>query len=639
MRHSEENGEYLDTMSETENAGIMLLPLTIGVTGHRDLREEDREQLEAQVQQIFVDLKRDCPKTPLMLLSSLAEGADRLVARVALANGVRLIVPLPLPQSLYEEDFQTQASRDEFNTLLQQAERCFELPLLQGACEEDVREQGLARDHQYAQVGAYIVLHSQVLIALWDGTFTSQVGGTSQIGQFKLQGVIEPYAVPRHHLDEVESGPVYHIVTPRVKNPTPVGPNFAIRKLFSASELPDTGSHEHDISNDRMSDEKKPQVAAREFQRILKHLDTFNRDIINHCSSLEKKREESTAYLFNGLDTAVLPGTLRTTLDRYSNIYATADTLAIYFRDRTVNTLLLLFTLFFAAVFCLDIYAHLGNQLIEYLPGDLGIWLKTCFLFFYLVLLFIAYYIWYSRITKQDYKNKHLDYRALAEGLRVQFFWRLAGLPDTVVDHYLHKQRSELDWIRNGIRVANLLCDSSYEQHSANAPADASDGRYHLILQHWVDNQQSYFTKAAQRDHAKLKANERWVNWFFIAGIILVLALFILQLLQLSFISGEWLHNELFIELLIVLSGLTLVITAMKEGYGDKMAYNEQIRQYQRMTHLFQHSHKRLKMAIIHEKRETAEHVVRELGEEALAENGDWVMLHRARPFNVPKGG
>jgi hypothetical protein len=49
--------------------------------------------------------------------------------------------------------------------------------------------------------------------------------------------------------------------------------------------------------------------------------------------------------------------------------------------------------------------------------------------------------------------DKYQDYRALAEGMRVQFYWRLAGLKLSVADHYLRKQRSELDWICSAIRV------------------------------------------------------------------------------------------------------------------------------------------------------------------------------------------
>ena len=44
-----------------------------------------------------------------------------------------------------------------------------------------------------------------------------------------------------------------------------------------------------------------------------------------------------------------------------------------------------------------------------------------------------------SRVEEQDYQNKHQDYRALAEALRIQFFWHVAGVSEKVVDHYLRK--------------------------------------------------------------------------------------------------------------------------------------------------------------------------------------------------------
>jgi hypothetical protein len=76
------------------------LPLVIGVTGHRDLRDEDVARLEAEVAGVIAGLRRDYldgdGETPIIVLSALAEGADRLLARVALARA-RLIAPLPLP--------------------------------------------------------------------------------------------------------------------------------------------------------------------------------------------------------------------------------------------------------------------------------------------------------------------------------------------------------------------------------------------------------------------------------------------------------------------------------------------------------------------------------------------------------------
>ncbi len=73
---------------------VSKLQLVIGVAGHMDLRQQDRERLKGCVRGIFADLEKHYPKTPLVLLSALGEGADRLVAEIATDCGVNLIVPL-----------------------------------------------------------------------------------------------------------------------------------------------------------------------------------------------------------------------------------------------------------------------------------------------------------------------------------------------------------------------------------------------------------------------------------------------------------------------------------------------------------------------------------------------------------------
>jgi len=106
------------------------LPIVVGVTGHRDLRTQDLPALEGVVKRILRELLAAHPHTPVLVLSPLAEGSDRLVARVALEVGVRLIVPMPLPQDLYEQDFSSDESRAEFRQLLSRAESSCVLPLM-----------------------------------------------------------------------------------------------------------------------------------------------------------------------------------------------------------------------------------------------------------------------------------------------------------------------------------------------------------------------------------------------------------------------------------------------------------------------------------------------------------------------------
>jgi hypothetical protein len=116
-----------DAITSTFDGKLGPLPLAIGVTGHRDLRDQDVEGLSASVRSIFKSLqgKGDQPHppcgeaycyTPLVLFSFLAEGADRLVARVALDCGACLVPVLPMPTEEYAKDFPNTV--EEFHALL-----------------------------------------------------------------------------------------------------------------------------------------------------------------------------------------------------------------------------------------------------------------------------------------------------------------------------------------------------------------------------------------------------------------------------------------------------------------------------------------------------------------------------------------
>jgi hypothetical protein len=142
--------------------------LIIGITGHRHLEKSD--EILSRVDQALGRLKRAYSGEQLKILSALAEGADRLVARRALDElGATLVVPLPLSPEAYESDFVSQASKEEFRALLQEAEEVIEM------------SPSPTRRHAYAFSGRYIVENAQVLIAVWDGEEARGKGGTGEI--------------------------------------------------------------------------------------------------------------------------------------------------------------------------------------------------------------------------------------------------------------------------------------------------------------------------------------------------------------------------------------------------------------------------------------------------------------------------
>lgn len=140
--------------------------LRVGVTGHRFLAE--LHKLEDGVDHALRCLSAAYPGRRLVILSALAEGADRLVAqRVLLLEG-GLIALLPLPLSDYQKDFPSAESRAEFRRLLRCAEQVIQMP------------PAPSRDAAYAAAGYYTLEHCQVLIALWDGQEAQGQGGTGE---------------------------------------------------------------------------------------------------------------------------------------------------------------------------------------------------------------------------------------------------------------------------------------------------------------------------------------------------------------------------------------------------------------------------------------------------------------------------
>lgn len=158
----------------------MIIPIVIGVTGHRDLRENDVPQLRKIVNTELQKLKTEYPHSPLVMLNSLAAGADLLCAEVATELGVMLKCPLPMSIEQYRKDFDTDTVM-HFEMMLRHAEEVFIVPNTEPLPDE------ASRDYHYRQAGIYVATHCHVLIALWDGSPVKADGcGTAETVGFML---------------------------------------------------------------------------------------------------------------------------------------------------------------------------------------------------------------------------------------------------------------------------------------------------------------------------------------------------------------------------------------------------------------------------------------------------------------------
>lgn len=598
-------------MSKTKIAGFdraqVQAPLVVGVTGHRDLRPEDRAKLEEKVKEIFLQLRRDYPATPLILVSALAEGADRLAAKVALSPhaGVSLIAPLPMPQDLYELDFESLAiletpvgalavessSREEFRGLLEQAIARPELGLAHGNTRESIAEQGAKRDRQYELVGKFIAQHSQILIALWDGVESKRVGGTASVVQFQIAGV--PVADPCV-LEDPEGFPVYHVLTPRVKNPYPQGEVLQCRPIYPRAFA---GNQER---------------AKKYYAKMFGRLNEYNAYVAGADEDLAEEIKQSKKYLLQDVAENELPGGMAATLNRY----AMTDALAIRFRRHWLLAQSSLHGGTFAAFACFLLFVHGKGNWIGFLIASVALLAGT---------------IVVAGLSKRwALDTQHVDYRAIAEGLRVRVFWSLAGIRDSVADHYLGKQRSELDWIRNGFRGWRIEDEAGADETGDSAARDERSrgersNRLGFIRKYWIDHQQEYFSRTAKRSLKKSEDIELFGH----------ICIWVVIVLGLLFFWPE-MREEKYLGPLAIALEAVLALAAISHHFSNRMAYEEYSKQYERMASLFARGSELLGNFLERGDVENARRCVKLVGCEALTENGDWVLLRRERPLEVP---
>jgi hypothetical protein len=314
--------------------------------------------------------------------------------------------------------------------------------------------------------------------------------------------------------------------------------------------------------------------------------------------------------------------------------YTVADSMAVYFRRLTTFALIGVLGLTFLALVVyqfvdkIDWHSH-------HPPGVPGILVGG-----YVLALVAAYliYIWAHHV--KSLQKRHLDYRALAEGFRVQIFWYLAGIWASAADFYLRKQRGELEWIRHAIRAGAMLVAQPDGGLSVSAQDRA--GRAQAVLACWVKDQHEWYTKSSRKNEAGAKSIKR-LGRFIAIPVALLLASG--KLLKATIWEGhpaivqrffskpyeDWSHLWAF--------GITFLVVAaigLLQVYSKFSALSEQGKQYSRMAIAFGNALRYIEGLESLDSPE-ARSVLSELGREALLENGDWLLLHRERPLEVPK--
>ena len=155
----------------------------LGVTGHQTIPPDAREVLVSAVQ----DILRDAD-SPLQAFTSLAAGADQLVATELLRAGGRLHVIVPSRN--YEQTFAAGEDLACFRSLLDAAHAVTRLDYAEPS------------EEAFLAAGKSVVDNCDVLLAVWDGKPARGLGGTADVVRYardtgKAVSIVWPDGIDR----------------------------------------------------------------------------------------------------------------------------------------------------------------------------------------------------------------------------------------------------------------------------------------------------------------------------------------------------------------------------------------------------------------------------------------------------------
>jgi len=603
------------------------LPLVIGVTGHRDIPRDSTEQLSLRVKEIFENLIEKYPNTPLILLTPLADGADRIVATVALEefkNIVTVCVPLPMDEKNYKDTFgkgkvllneeESQKEYDEIIKLVKSQKNNYipkKIPMLfdkEKYVKLSSAQQRLERRKQYSIVGEYIAIHSHILIALYNENSPREPGGTKEILNKKLSGEYEYMSVLDGDVTYPEQGVVYSIATPRI-NPDIQDPKnlYEIQRHLSTKDLKiglTTSKKEktlfEKIKNYSYSIKKYCNIDTNLniYAQQHKKIDCFNCDVHDNFKSIKKAVEKDFEKL-NINDSLI-----------NKNIMLRRS--AAYLADRYYKPLLedqekIILFIITLIVFILAIKSNISNFSFN---TDIDI----LYVLFLIPLYFILQKFYYI-------KSKQEDYRALAEGLRIQVAWNMAKINESVSMYYLSHQRGELDWIRSAIRCTNIF----YIPSLSNKVQNIDD-----VKNYWIEDQITYFTNKIPYYQKKEKRSSYLLNVYFIIFILASIIAFFLNVYIENLKHYTWNLTLLDMgQILFIIIPITIMTYLKSKQLFD--GYNDILREYKQSLYFFSRAKE-----MLNDQKQNPQNIIRNLGTEALRENSAWIITRRTKKYDTP---
>jgi len=161
------------------NSKSQLIPLTVGLIGHRKLPAQELEGIVAEFDEFVAGLLGSLQHTPILLLTSLAEGADRIALSSRFRDSLTICAVLPFELEDYRNDFEDAESLQDFEESLNSVDQYVE-PFARGTMSAQ-------RNLDYRECANWISERSNILVAVWNGKYNDEPGGTSDTINYRTE--------------------------------------------------------------------------------------------------------------------------------------------------------------------------------------------------------------------------------------------------------------------------------------------------------------------------------------------------------------------------------------------------------------------------------------------------------------------
>lgn len=551
------NGSDVDLRRATNQAQHDHNPrpfFSVGIIGHMNLPEGAEALLEQKVRDVLLWLKKQhypngsagfgeplgLDKTPIVLLSSLAPGADQLAAKVALEEGLEVRCPLPFPYEMYRIGSTFNSTpvisainrQEKLDGLIDRIglDNTFVVTHADDHREyqpylNDQLKDKEFRNRRFRASGEFIAANCDLLIAICDQeealeepNYDPELSPKAQCGtriiiSSYINGIDSGILPLPPTLSWQENGPVVRVFAPRngVDDST-YQSEVGDVKIWHPVDAESAGQFHDQVHSKEMGELR---LVADRLEKLNNDLDRSPKVEFNPTEMFQQSfapyRPRNTIdrllHFGQACDwremfhtrfdriLAFLPGRNQPIiekplppLDRIVSFKRRVD-IAVSRYDKQVAFLTNVPFIMGFLVFL--IYEFHGLLQDVDFPNPVFWAIVSFYSGVILLALGILFHSWANSWGAFDRKN---DYRALIEGTRVQFYWAAAGIKERVPSHYVQRLSGEIAWIKSAISSITMPIESTTEQFDGLETHREKCGRLRDVWQGWVCSVENFFS-------------------------------------------------------------------------------------------------------------------------------------------------